>query len=301
MRAAQAARWPLILLCAAVAACSESPADTGVPTDTTETNEEPLSPDTDVLPDGGVPAALARWNTARTATGLAPATRDETLTAGCLDHVRYMAAQKQVVHDQDPDDPAHTEAGAAAGLNANIAGGVTDLDDAMQRWLGSLYQRLPLLEPGVTAVGMAFEDGYACVDMFSGWEQVPDHASVRYPAPEQEDVPTTLLDPGPIDPLPTELPRPTGPIITLTLDPARVVAPGFEAVVVSGATGEQLPAFVRLPHDPTDPYAAFHLNTIAIVPLQPLAPDAPWQVVMKGTVDEEYFETSWAFRTKPSD
>ncbi len=153
------------------------------------------------------------------------------------------------------------------------------------------------MDPGVTKIGIAYEEGYACLDVYSKWVEQPDHAPVAYPAAGAVDVATALDDPGPINPFPAGMDPPTGPIVTLTFAPSRTVSDTFSASVVVEATGEQLPAFVRLPRDPTDVYAEFQLNTVSVTPRAPLAPESTYRVIMKGEVGDEYYENQWTFST----
>lgn len=242
-------------------------------------------------------AALATLNDQRALSGLSPVEVDEALSAGCLNHVRYMRSEEKVVHEEDPDSEYHSGSGALAGQNANIAGGVSGLEEAVTLWTSALYQRLALLEPGVTRVGAAFEEGYACLDLFSAWEQVADHGPFHYPAQGQTGVPTSFDNPGPVNPIPADIPLPTGPILSITFAPERAVAPSTTGRIVAEDTGEEIPSFTRLPHDESDPWAAFHLNTVAVVPLLPLEAERGYRVIVKGHVDESLIEKQWVFQT----
>ena len=271
--------------------------------------DDPLTTDDSVAADSASPApetaraeprleeGIALLNAQRNAVGLSSVVLDDALTAGCLDHVRYMVAVGKVLHTEDPDDPNYTEAGAAAGPNANIAGDVADLPSAIEFWTASLYHRLTMLDPGVSKVGVAFESGYACLDVFTAFEAIPDHEPVQYPAHLQMGVPTEYAEHGPVSPLPADLPPPTGPIVSLMFAPERVIGPDFKMRLLEEDTGAQVDTFVRLPHDPADPYADFLLNTVAAIPLSPLEPSRTYRVISQGKVDGEVREKQWVFTT----
>ncbi len=283
----------LPLLCA-LAGCSDTdekppgPVDVHVP----DTKAEDEAAEEEALQAG-----VNLLNKRRVDAGLEAVVVDEELSIGCLAHVRYMAGESKLVHEQDKDSPWYSVQGATAGPNANIASGITDMSHAVDEWSWSLYQRLAMYDPGVTTVGVAWENNYACLDLFTKFEAVTDYTPVAFPANGQGGVPLSFTTDGVVNPIPGDIDLPTGPIVSLLFPPAQVVAAGFQATVIVEATGEQLKGFVRLPKDPTDPYATFQLNAVTITPLKPLEPSETYRVTMKGEVDEAVFERQWTFTT----
>ncbi|MFT5435346.1 MAG: hypothetical protein ACI9OJ_006063, partial [Myxococcota bacterium] len=118
--------------------------------------------------------AIATLNSHREVLGFAPITIDPALSQGCLAHIGYMRGEGKVVHEQSIDSVFYDQAGVDSGVNAVLAGGVLSMEQATALWLEELYQRISILDPGVSTVGAAFADGYACLDIFSGWVENED-------------------------------------------------------------------------------------------------------------------------------
>ena len=282
----------LFALAVSLWGCSESPGNDNTPSDA----NAPDAGDTAVAVDT-VPLALALLNQHRVAAGLSAVELDESLSEGCLEHVRYMAAHGKIVHEQDPQSPHFTPLGNQAAHNSNLAHQVTGLDDAVHKWLWSLYHRLTILDPGTIRIGAAFEGEYACLDPLSAWEAVPSHPPVPFPAHLQQAVPLEYPSVGGVDPIPDDIDLPVGPAISLLFPTSAEVDKELHVEMLTEDTGDWVPLFVRLPGDPTDPYAAFQRNAVAAIPLSPLEPKTKYRVVMKGTVDEQTFEKQWVFET----
>lgn len=250
-----------------------------------------------VAPGDSVAAGLSLLNERRVAAGAPPVEPDPGLTKGCLEHVRYMAATQSLVHEQDKSSPYWSKAGQAAGENGNIAANVGGLHVAVELWLWSIYNRLTLLDPGTSTVGGAFEYGYACLDPISGWTADTEHAPVPYPFHGQKKVPTTYENLGALDPIPAEIEKPTGPIVSLLFPPGVVLDPAFSAVLSVEDGGTIIETFTRLPKDESDPYAAFQRNAVTLIPVAPLQPGTTYRVIMSGSVNEELYEKQWVFST----
>jgi hypothetical protein len=244
-----------------------------------------------------VAEGVARLNEHRAFSGLTPVEDDAELAAGCLAHVRYMAANQKVVHEENTQNEWYTPEGKQAGVNGNIAGPVTDLAEAVDFWMASPYHRIPVLEPSLTTVGAALESGYACVDLHSALEEVNEHAPVPYPGDGQENVPMAFSSYGALSPAPPEYDEPTGFVISLTFPMSSLVTVDFSATLTNVTTGQSVESFVRLPFDPNDPYAEFQQNSVLLIPRLPLATDTKYEVRMSGVVDEEEVEKTWYFRT----
>lgn len=242
--------------------------------------------------------ATALLNARRAASGLDEVTVDPTLSAACEAHVSYMRATGKVIHQQDMGEDAYSAVGAAAGENALIAGGATDPVAALELWFGAIYHRLPMLAPGLKTVGVAFDAGYACLDVYSDSAAVEEHVSIQYPANGAVGVSHTLEDVGPVTPFPPAVAFPTGPTASLTFGQTDVLSDGFVAALVAEADGQLLPAFVRLPNDPEDPYKTLQGNTVTVTSLAPLSPLTSYRVMMKGEVAGNFFERQWVFSTR---
>src|SRR4051812_47306649 len=92
--------------------------------------------------------ALARVNAYRAAAGLSAVKLDPALSKGCMEHARYMLANRGTdameglnAHTQRPNLPGASRAGADCGKNADLFPGVSDLGTAIDGWMAGIYHR----------------------------------------------------------------------------------------------------------------------------------------------------------------
>lgn len=118
---------------------------------------------------------LALLNFYRTNLGLDPVTEDPAQTAGCQAHLDYLQAVAAdeglpyyLDHQEDEASPHYSEVGHQAGIDSVLSYGQNDIAQAIEGWLATLYHRLPLIDPGLRTVGIAFDDRYACVQYRPG-------------------------------------------------------------------------------------------------------------------------------------
>src|SRR5205823_663848 len=103
-------------------------------------------------------------------------------------NVELENANASNVHDEDAKKPGFTPEGKAAGQNAMVAFGAPER--ALERWIGRLASRAPLLSAQVQSVGV----GYA-VNEKGQWICVLDPVRGRgdqiviFPSPKLLDVP----------------------------------------------------------------------------------------------------------------
>jgi len=267
----------------------------------------------DISPDGGadvpevdlVSEGIVHLNALRLAAGLTPVVLDSELSQGCSAHIDYMLATGNVVHREDPSHPRYTVEGAQAGENATLSAGVVDLVDAINAWVMEVYHRLPLLHPGLTAVGAAFSENHACLDVFSAHLPVPGHPPIAYPGANQTHIPTTYPGHGAATPLPAELSPPVGFIISLILNTSLTLGPDIVATLDDVGTGEPVDVLILPPKSPTDPFATFQQNAILIVPHDELTAHTTYRVTVTGTTHLDRGEESvtmslnevWEFTT----
>jgi hypothetical protein len=257
-------------------------------------------PEVDLISEG-----IVYLNTLRAAAGLTPVVLDSELSQGCSAHIDYMLATGNVVHREDPSHPRYTVEGAQAGKNATLTAGVLDLEDAIDAWVMEIYHRLPLLHPGLTAVGAAFSENHACLDVFSAHQPVPGHPPIAYPGADQTHIPTTYPGHGAATPLPAELSPPVGFIISLMLSTSLTLGSDVMATLDDVGTGEPVDVLILPPKSPTDPFATFQQNAILIVPHDELTPHTTYRVTVTGTTHLDRREESvtmslneaWEFTT----
>jgi hypothetical protein len=136
-------------------------------------------------PPTGTTDGLERLNFWRAQLGLDAVVEDAALTAGCVAHLDYLQAyaaahggRPYLSHEEDLSLPYASPEGAMAGANSVLSYGTMSGSAAVDGWLDTLYHRLPLIHPGLTRVGVAFENGYACVEFRTGTD-----GSARAPHP----------------------------------------------------------------------------------------------------------------------
>lgn len=118
---------------------------------------------------------IARLNFWREALGLGTVEDDAALTAGCQAHIDYMQALAMevgepfvIVDEEDPSKSYYSEEGAAAAETALLGYGYPDAASAVNGWLDLVFHRLPLVHPGLTRVGLAYEARYFCIRVVEG-------------------------------------------------------------------------------------------------------------------------------------
>lgn len=118
----------------------------------------------DVAADG-----IAHLNWVRHIVGLPPVTEDATASHGCQVHLTYLemlsaeVGSPQLAHEEDLSKPYASREGNSAGINSVLSLGQSNINEAIDGWINTLYHRLPLLHPGLQTVGLAYQNRYACI------------------------------------------------------------------------------------------------------------------------------------------
>jgi len=145
---------------------------------------------------------LERVNGYRLRAGVPPVTEDATLNSNCFEHARYMAENNHLTHNQDPNRPFASAAGqiCAQKGNAWIGGGIVwEPAHAVDGWMRSVGHRIWLLYPTTPTFGFGFyttsngNTSAAALDVLSYFNNGDSYPNwpVRYPAPNQTDIPPT--------------------------------------------------------------------------------------------------------------
>lgn len=253
--------------------------------------------DAPVQPDA-VRLIVEKINAIRNLAGLAPVELDEALSKACRLHAQYLVTNRTHpktqglgAHIEVEDLPGYTREGDQAARVSNIYWG-RDLTLAMDRWMGGLYHRIPLLRPNLKRVGLGSEAEIIVLDVVSGLAGV-DKNAVAYPADGQGDVPTEFGFESP-DPLPKDAPREAGYPITLQFSITANVA-CVEAELIDSA-GSKVEFHLS---DPERPATSFpQQSTICLIPAKPLAANTTYKVSIKANVDGREVLKSWSFVTR---
>ena len=246
--------------------------------------------------------ALSNINAQRVASGLGAVPSNAALVSGCEAHIDYMVGEGKVVHSQSEASEFYTLEGAETGPRALIAGDVYDLGEAIDLWLEVLYHRIALLDSGTNAIGIAFRDGYACVDTFGMWDETLADTAAVYPGNGQTGVPTTLNPSiSPLSPVPADWSQPNGTVVSLSFPAGTVFDSIPSLTMISAETGALVDGIVRHPQASDDPYADLLGATVALVPRVPLADGTTYQVEFLGIVDGLETNRIWQFTTAAGD
>lgn len=252
------------------------------------------------LAASGAPAALARLNAVRARAGLAAVAHDDALAAAAAAHADYLrlnVPDRRTTtldpHAEEPGRPGWSAAGAAAAATADISWR-GDLDLAVDAWLGTLYHRLPLLEPRLARVGVASARGATSpihVMAFAA-EGPPAAAAVAHPADGEAGVPIGFAVAGEAsDPVPGGWRAGAGYPITLAL-PAPFTLASAE---LRDAAEASVPCHVS---DPARPATDRPQGRVAcLIPRDVLAPATTYRVRAVLDLAGRREERAWAFTT----
>ena len=229
---------------------------------------------------------LARVNGYRAQAGLAPVRADAKLSAGCMEHARYMLLNRDTdamaglnAHHQRKQLPGASDAGAACGVAADLFPGVSDLGTAVDGWMASLYHRRPMLNPALTTIGIGYAElpdhTLMAALMFAQADDRKGAWPVIYPASAQVDVPLEFGN---------ELPNPVpgggrgGYPITLQFPPFDGVT---DVMVTLASGGKPVPFYLS---DPAHPATSFgQYGVICVIPKERLVASTKYDATITAT------------------
>jgi uncharacterized protein YkwD len=277
------------------------------------------------------PRILARLNAFRALAGQPAVVVDPALSEGCVSHARYL-----VLHHGEKSTAGlgvHKETAGLAGYTPNgdtaaqhsvitmVEMGAPALPEQdwpvaeLDKWMASLYHRVPVLSPTLRRVGI----GYASNDKKTVWYTVLDVGAdptviikgvrrpvtpVLYPGDNQSEVPRAFgrgAREVP-DPLPAgRLAKDSGFPITVSFPPKMNVR-GVTATLRresksdDGKTRmEEVPFWFSTPEKPAG--AADQENTVCLIAKDRLAKQTTYRVTVEATVNGQAWKGSWKFTT----
>jgi hypothetical protein len=133
-------------------------------------------------------ALIKSLNYHRSQLKLAPVVYDEKLSVGCAKHALYLKlnlgkqeAQDLKAHNEDNRLPGFTDEGRKAGASSVICFNETRLERSIDTHIGTLYHRIPLLEPQLRRIGCSFvklDNGkwITVIDIMSGIDREEEAA-----------------------------------------------------------------------------------------------------------------------------
>jgi Cysteine-rich secretory protein family len=121
--------------------------------------------------------------------GLPALTENVEWSKGDTDHARYMVKNDYIGHEEDPNNPWYTEAGAIAANTSDVmVSGTADTPDssAIDLWMSGPFHGLGIIDPALSASGFGsyrepggvWEMG-ACLDVIRGLGGIP--RSITFP------------------------------------------------------------------------------------------------------------------------
>lgn len=232
-----------------------------------------------------------RLNHYRSQAGLAPVVRDDSLGVGCQLHAEYLVKQADLiqktnasVNDEDPLLPGFTAEGRRSAKRSDVFTNspipVMQIDDLM----ATFTRRVRLLDPAMQRIGFGCAHeigrGWRCVlDLNAGRG---DARVIRYPAPDQEDVPCVGFD----------RPKPSGFPISVTFPKQANVRKAQALLSLDGADVEVSISSLEKPVA-----AKSSGTTLGIYPLEPLQPGRTYTVTISAIVDAAEWRQEWKFTT----
>ncbi|MFV9505178.1 MAG: CAP domain-containing protein [Oscillochloridaceae bacterium umkhey_bin13] len=236
------------------------------------------------------PAPASTWldlvNDYRVKAGVSPVTEHATYNANCFEHARYMAENNHLTHNQNPELPWASPAGAMcagkgnAWLGSSFSQPIWTVRDSIDGWMASPGHRLWLLYPTTPTFGYGFYTAAnnragAALDVLSAANMGHDEAytgwPIRYPAPNQTNIPAKVYP------------------ITLNWR-------YFGATPTVTSVNLQTASGVAIAHTITTALSAGHKG-IQITPTQSLPPATTINVQVTGSYNGQAFSFSWQFTT----
>jgi hypothetical protein len=227
---------------------------------------------------------------------------NEELSAGARLHAAYLTRHPEQVkawpdaHEQYPDKEGFTAEGARAGLRSVIAPGVKSSREALDGWMGTFYHRIPLIDPGLLAIGWGMHGSTAVLDcgsMVTTWD---GDWAVKWPWDGMKKVPLAFRPELP-NPVPGADQSTWGYPITIQINREldKVIPVITMRLHTQSASGPEVPCHLSTPENPTNIEIA-PAATACLIPKSRLAPSTRYFVVaeLTGNTVERLV---WSFTT----
>jgi len=239
---------------------------------------------------------VERLNRHRKAAGVGLVTLDADLSRGCQAHAKYLAkhvapadANTTNVYEEDPQKPGYSTEGEQAGQNAMVA--FQDPVNALERWMGRLPSRIPLLNGEVKSIGVGFEknergESIVVLDPVRGRGE----PIVVFPAPKQSDAPIAFSG-GPDVP---DSKAAAGFPVSVSFPPGKRVTDA--QIALHDSQGKPIAGWLWTPDAPLRP--GQKLNALGLIPKVHLESDTLYQVKASAQVDGKPWNLAWSFTTE---
>lgn len=252
---------------------------------------------------------LSAFNLFRKAVGLRGVTLDSGTSRGCYMHSRYLAKNGYLnpifksfrdYHTEDSANQFFTEEGKSAAAHSVVAG--TKPTTAITEWMDTFYHRVPLLNPGLTAVGIGTwlssvdTSTPSCMDIVSFFKPAAGGSPTIYPCPGQKNVKRNFNETG-------EMPAPVKEV-----DPAKLGTVvtlcwfGMEKIELLESSMQcerkEIEHYASSPGKPSNPEGGTWSNcSIALIPKKPLPVSATIKIKVKCKIDSMEQSYEFEFQT----
>lgn len=225
---------------------------------------------------------------------------DEELSYGAMQHARYLKANAEQltkwpgVREEDPAKGATPE-GMQAAARCLVAIGCNKSKDAIEQWVGNVWARIRLMQPGMLRIGYARIDDLVVVDVGSYTFPHEDMWFAPWPVDGMKDVPTTLRLSQP-SPLPENESTQVGSPITLLIGVDRQRAMRDVTMNLFEIRGREkipVPCHFSSYHQPLTWYAP--RMTFTLIPKAPLKGGTDYRVEAEAVGEKK--SLSWGFKT----
>lgn len=248
-----------------------------------------------VLRELGTAERVVRYlNAIRKRAGVPEVKLNEKVTDACAQHARY-CLRYGLTHHQLPEKPGYTKAGADAGRKSQLTYATTP-EGAVDGLMATLFHRVGLLQPNVTAVGAAVVKN--CWVIHTGTVVQPKRAVAVWPPDGEEDVPLhfQMELPVPVFDIHEAGLRECGYPVTITFFESDVRK--VTATLWNKETDERIGCRVTDPTRPGNPrFAKKNDDTIMLLPHFALKAQTRYEARVTATVDGTEVVRVWSFKT----
>ena len=212
------------------------------------------------------------------------------LCEGARMHVDYMlkTPEKELGHYQDPKLDIFTSLGAYGSQNSIISDSFKTVEITVRWSLGTVYHRIPLLSPGLLAIGANADSGKSAINVYrdlnSSVAKKVSGKTLCYPVNNSKNVPTSFgSEPGWTE---TPHPAPGASGFPITVDFQKTVENPKIRLFKSNPKGKDIEIKGVFLTPETDPHK-FLIEMVAFIPIKRLEKNSNYYYIVEG--DE--FET----------
>lgn len=265
-------------------------------------------------PDGADLPWEVVWNLHRRGAGIPPAVADDDRSEAAAAHAEYAVRNQEIGHSQDPSLPGASPEGAEAAMNSNVSPAVSDVPDRwhIDNWMSGPFHQVGMLRESLRRFGYGSYHDTAhgfIVDVGVGWvldgfgEDQPGVYPFTWPG---HGGITDILSGDGEYPEPTAhcggYAEPYGPPLTLVFEPFEDAPDLRDSTVTRIDTDDPAevehcaihgPSYTNPDQGAEDLGRSVLREAISLVPRQPLAPGATYEV----TITHDRGSETWTFHT----